>query len=459
MRGGIVDRVDGGPRRRTDGGRARDSPSCGRPAVLRTADAAGHAIDKDTGAAVGTAFTLKAPPTGTSGAQDVFVSPLTTLVVDVAADRGLGRAEAEAAVQSQLGLANSPLANYLSRADAQAAMLARSVNAVIVEIHKQAETASVPADAARALSGSVLSADLATLATLARSATGTTVAELATQVAAPLLAERNLSAASVAEQAGLAKSALVAPLRAPAGPFFSVRRFAYTDADNHQLQAFVGDDTPGSDGTYAAHEARVHRVAGAEVAFNRNTAYWVASEVPDAQGAGARAGSWQVCPNAYGVLKVKPRTDQAPQVAVFCGASVSQSRVVESDISGRRMADVVGELRASSLRDSPGFDTDPSGLPTRWGPAPALLGDVVFPEGSRWQRRMQTSDVGDTERYSLTDKPRVQPDFRQAATFGDLRRMSGDLVDATVTVSHVNTVFLEDLPSASAAAGLSPVTR
>jgi hypothetical protein len=99
---------------------------------VEAAVAGGHGIvvevpatanDKDTGAAVGTAFTLKAPPTGTSGAHEVFVSPFTTLVVDVAADRGLGRAEAAAAVQSQLGLANSPVATCVSGADAQAATL------------------------------------------------------------------------------------------------------------------------------------------------------------------------------------------------------------------------------------------------------------------------------------------------------------------------------------------------
>jgi len=43
-------------------------------------DVPASAIDKDTGAAVGTAFRLVTPATGTAGAQAVFVSPLTTLV-------------------------------------------------------------------------------------------------------------------------------------------------------------------------------------------------------------------------------------------------------------------------------------------------------------------------------------------------------------------------------------------
>ena len=57
------------------------------------------------------------------------------------------------------------------------------------------------------------------------------------------------------------------------------------------------------------------------------------------------------------------------------------------------MADVVGELRASSLRDAPGFDTDASGLPTRWGPDPAALGDAVFPPGSAFGLREQINDA------------------------------------------------------------------
>ena len=42
------------------------------------------------------------------------------------------------------------------------------------------------------------------------------------------------------------------------GPFVSVRRFTWTDADNHQLQAFVGDSSALSEGRYAASEVRAH---------------------------------------------------------------------------------------------------------------------------------------------------------------------------------------------------------
>ena len=57
------------------------------------------AVDATTGAAVGTAFTLQAPATGTTTAHSVFVSPLTTLVQGHIDATGATVAEATALVQ------------------------------------------------------------------------------------------------------------------------------------------------------------------------------------------------------------------------------------------------------------------------------------------------------------------------------------------------------------------------
>lgn len=394
------------------------------------------AIDKDTGQAVGTAFALTTPPTGTGGAQTVFVSPLTTLVVDVAAAHGLSHAAAATEVQRQLGLANGPLANFVSGNDTQAATLAKTVNTVIIEVNKITTQAGVEAGAAKALVESVTTGNLSTLAELVKSSAATTPGAIATEVVAKVLEERNLSTSTAVQQAQVAQLIQQAPAAtASTGPFFSVRRFTWTDADNHQLQAFVGDSTPGSNGRYPASEVRVHRAAGADVPFNRNTAYWVAA-----------SNAWVVCQKEVNLLSVKPATATTPQESVYCGASTSLTRSVDVDISGRKMADVVTEVRASPLRDVPGFDTDATGAPTRWGPPPAALGEATFPEGSRLSHREQTGEAGDTERYSLTDKPRVAPNFRHAATFTDLKRMSGNWVDTAATVTNLNTIFLDDLP-------------
>ena len=63
-----------------------------------------------------------------------------------------------------------------------------------------------------------------------------------------------------------------------------------------------------------------------------------------------------------------------------------------------------------------------------------------------------------------SDKPRVVPaggtgTYRHAATFGDLKRMSGNLVNSGATVSNLNTIFLEDLPVEQTEPALTQVRR
>lgn len=421
-----------------------DIAAAGQHAVIATVPAT--AVDKDTGLPVGTAFTLKTPASGSTTTTDVFVSPLTTLVADVAASQGVTPAEAAATVQSQLGLSASPLANFVAATDGEAAKLAKTVNTVIIEVVKLAEAASVPADAKQALVASVTTGDLSTLAALVASSTASTPSSIASQVTATLLAERNLSAETVAEQASTAKEIAAAPpppATPTTGPFTSVRRFTFTDANNHYILAFIGDNTPGANGRYLAHEVRRNMVGGVEQPFNRNTAYW-----------NKATNAWEVCVLQWQIVDTKPQTATTPQDSLYCGASRSTTKTVDVDVAGRKMADVVREIRASSLRDAPAptIDTDATGLPVKWGPDPALLGDAVFPAEARFSKREQTSEVGDTERYSLTDKPRVVPasgsgTFRHAVTFDDVRRMRGNLAAADTVVTNANTIFIDDLPT------------
>lgn len=427
-----------------------DAGQAGAHAVI--ADVPGTAIDKDTGAAVGVAFVLKSPPSGQSTAHSVFVSPLTTLVVDVAASRGATIAEATASVQGQLGLGASPLADYVTAADTRASTLARTVNTVRTEVAKLAEAAGLDAATARAIIDSVTTGDLATLAALVDSASATTPADIAAEVAAKVLEARQLDATTLDEHARIAQAfANPLPPTAP-GPFFSLRRFTWTDATTHRLQAFVGDSSAlASDGSFIVSEVRVNKAAGTDVPFNRNTVYWAGD-------------AWFNCPKDWELLKVWPETATAPQKALYCQASTTLSRNAEYDVAGQKMADVVAAIRASSRTDTPGFDTDAAGRPKYWGPDPAALGDAVFPDGARFSYREQISEAGGTEHYSLTDKPRVIPasgtgTYRHAATFTDLKRMSGNWVDANATVSNLNTIYLEDLPDPAPAAGMSPVRR
>lgn len=419
--------------------------------TVQAADAGRHgilvaipasAIDADTGLAFGVAFMLKAPPVGAPGAGNatLFVSPLTTLVVDQAAAAASTVADAIAAVQAQLGLAASPLADFIAAGDTPAARAARVVNQVAIEVAKLANAAAVPAEQANALVASATLGNLPSLGALASGGTGTP-AQIAAAAAAATLAERNLSASTVVAQARIASQA-AAPLVAgvPGGPFVSVRDFTYASASSYSYRLFAGDDRQvDAQGAFAAHEIRQTLVNGVAQPFNRNQVYWTGS-------------TWSVCSREWQVVATYAQTASAPQRSVYCGASKSDTRVVSESIDGRAMADVVAQIRAFPLPDN-------TGLPTDWGPDPALLGTAVFPTGSVLTTRSQTSDVGATDRFALLDKPRVAPSFRHAASFADLKRMSANWVDPALIVTNSNTIFLEDLAATQSDPALRPVKR
>ncbi|MBL8305455.1 MAG: hypothetical protein JNM33_02080 [Rubrivivax sp.] len=96
----------------------------GRHAVV--VDVPADAVDADTGAAVGTAFVLRAPASGSAGAHSVFVSPLTTLMQALVAD-GATLAEAEARVRDGAGLGLSPRADFTDPATGDAGRAAARV--------------------------------------------------------------------------------------------------------------------------------------------------------------------------------------------------------------------------------------------------------------------------------------------------------------------------------------------
>lgn len=426
---------------------AVDTAQAGRHAVIAQVPAT--AIDAGSGAAVGTAYTLSAPATGQADAHRVAVTPLSTAVTDLAAWAGLATADAAAAVQRSLGLAASPLADYLAAGDGQAARLARAAHALKLRTAALTAGTGVAADASLALQASVAIGSLSLLAEGSRADADASPTALADQ----LLADRHLTAASAAQQAAVALATAAPQAAGAAGPFVSVRRFAWADAGNHNLFAFVGDSTPDAEGGYWASEARANIVNGQAQPFNRNTTYL------------DRAGSrWVTCDNNWHTVRNTPAGAGRPLQSVYCAGQTSLTRVAEHDVSGRRMADVVAEMRAWPLADSPGAGTDNDGLPVHWGPPPSALGDAVFPDGSVITSRAQLTDVGGTERFSLTDKPRVVPasgsgSYRQAASFDDLKRMSGDLVNAAATVDAGNSIYLEDVPAAVTDPALRAVRR
>ena len=396
------------------------------------------AIDKDTAAAVGAAFTLLAPPTGTAGAHSVFVSPLTTVVAQISADDGKTLAQATAEVQSALNLSVSPLADFTAAGgDAGAALAARALGAVLIETSKLANLSSVP-DAQKAmLLRNATNTQLAQVAdSLAASVGGTAAARTAAVVSA-VHENLNLVASTVAAVAAqVAKPAGTAD--AP-GPFISVRRFAYTDANNYSYTVFTGDSSQlNTAGEYVANEVRKTQTAGADVPYNRNQVYWTGT-------------AWQTCNLQWQVITaIKAATATTPQTAAYCGGQRSESRATVEDLGGKTLREVLTQMRAYPLADGTGAHTNSAGLPVSWGPEPTLVpATAVFPAGAKLSARTGRVDIGGTDRIELTTKASVRwadGVFRQATTLEQYSGMPGNLVDAAAAITTSNTVFIFDLP-------------
>lgn len=421
--------------------------------VIQESDAGKHgvvvevpatAVDLGTGAMVGAAFTMRAPPAA-ANVTTVFVSPLTSLVVAEAAATGASVADATASVQSQLGLPFSPLADFndpsggRSAASDDAADAARIVGRIMIEVARLASAAGVPAAEARALIDATTRSNLPAIGALARTPAAS-IETVAAAAAADTLAARNITATTVVAQAAIAARASAPLVADSTGPFISLRNFTYASASDYNLRVFVGDSSQlDANGAFTADEIRQVIAAAVPQPFNRNQVYWTGA-------------AWNVCEREYQVVSSVSQTASAPQKSTYCGASKSESRITSADISGRRMSEVVAEIRAFPLPDT-------TGLPTNWGPDPALLGDAVFPAGSALSTRAQVTEVGGTERYALLDKPRVLPAYRHAANFAALKAMSGNIVDPAAVVGNANTVFLDDTPATQTDPALRPLKR
>lgn len=399
------------------------------------------AIDKDTGAAIGTALVLKAPASGSSGAQSVFVSPLTTVVADTATSRGLGAAEAVASVQGQLGLAASPLTDFTaSGADAGVGHAARALGKLMLVTAKMAADANVAPAATAALLRTATTTQLSVVAAaLAEVPAEATAAERSAAVADAVTGAMNLSPTTINSVASLLTQ--TAGTSDGAGPFVSVRRFAYTDANNYSYQLYTGDSSKtDAGGAWLANEPRANVDGGESILFSRNQLYWTGS-------------AWNNCDNGYAVVSTVPGTATTPQKSLYCGASKSESRTSWEDIGGLTLRAVMAKMRAYPLRDTVGSTTNDDGLPVKWGADPELLpADAVFPAGAKYSWRIITSEIGNTDRIELAVKPTVRHVdgvFRQATTLEQLSLMRGDLATAGTVVTNLNSLYVADVPLAS----------
>ena len=102
-------------------------------------DVPATAIDADTGVAVGRSFQIAAPATGATGNHSVFVSPLSTLVLLQMISTAQSRDDAAAFVQSQLGLAASPLADFTASSTADNTLAANAARLTLAAFSQQTD--------------------------------------------------------------------------------------------------------------------------------------------------------------------------------------------------------------------------------------------------------------------------------------------------------------------------------
>ena len=366
-----------------------DPALAGQHQVL--AEVPATAIDKDTGAAVGRAYTLVAPASGVAGNQTVFVSPLTTLVERQLEAIGRPLAEVVEFIRSQTGLGMSPLDDFSSSpsADArQAATLARLVQLTVFE--QAAELAGVIGTAD--LSGANISpADVdrvATSAALGALPAISVVAQAVVDAGPPSAAERDLPLVTLARALvnehtgmdankartviGLAKLPKDTTADAPEASA-NLTAFRFVDADNWVFRAFLSnasDSTPDADGLRYSREQRSLRQAGQTITWGYGAS---ADRAGDLHWTGTE---WASC-YAGERIAASP-TDSAGRSSYrYCGAFEQGSRVrTVVDVGGRSLRSVV-----ETVRSFPGATAGVNYAD--WGPADlALLGSTALPVGS-----------------------------------------------------------------------------
>ena len=398
------------------------------------------AIDQTTGAAIGATLTFKAPATGTAGTQNVFVSPLTTMVVSQMQATGANAADAAALIQAQAGLTVSPLADFggTGAGAQQAALLAR----LAVQTHKALAAAMAPSLGRPDVSGAtVTQADIdqavASALRAALPALAATVADpavnAATDVQAALVAAaQSLVATQPALNAGEALAAVaaakLAQAAAPATPTdtAALRALSYTDANNWRYRAMASntaDNTPDAGGLVLFYD--IHKQAAAGVIST-----WGFATLEARKGDRHWNGSaWVEC--SFGQRSTQtPRNAQGRSTYNYCdGHEKGVSERTGVDIAGQTLASVI----STRIRTFPGDD---SGVTyADWGPANlGLLGNAAFPAGSQLYYQ-QTTPTENAQAYDVTSPANIWDlsvaaggDARNNATLGCNRAFQGSLL-------------------------------
>lgn len=442
----------------TDGGFTIDVPSAeaGKHRVIVVVPAT--AIDADTGAAVGTAFTLVAPASGASGAQSIFVSPLTTLVQQQMDASGQTAVQAADFIQQQAGLAVSPLSDFTATANADTARAAYAARLVQLAQAQQAAVVAgavgqtdlsggtvTQADVAKAVATAVLGALPAIGAAAADPAlagvTGTALQTALTSAAASVVAGTGVTSASVVLSVGIDKLPKETATAAPeAGA--AMAALQYTDANNWFMRVNQGtalDNTPDANGLLYYYDVRTRMApygfqptVGVAESFATGT---TKERAGDLHWNGA---AWVACTLGQRNAQT-PRDAQGRSSSNYCdNYSKGVTTRAAVDISGQSMATVVADKILPVV--GPGTYTGGGGG-NGWRLDTALLGAGTFPAGSKLF--LQTGvDLENAPAYDVRASNQVTVFSQAVADGGDARLGTVACQNAGTAVA---TIGLEEM--------------
>ena len=416
------------------------------------------AIDADTGAAVGKAFTLIAPSTGTTGAQSVFVSPLTTLVQRQMDATAQTRAEATAFVQTQLNLSVSPLADFTAATNAANTTAANAARLVIRTQDQQATAVASAVGQTDLSGGTVSQADIdkavakavvGALPVIGAAAadpalaglTGTVLQTALNGAATNVVASTGLTSSAVVVAVGIAKlPADVTTTTPEAGA--AMAALQYTDANNwftRVNQSTALDNAPDANGLLRYYDVRTRMQP-----YAYQPAVGVAESFAQVNSKD-RAGDLHWSGTAWTACTLGMRNTQTPRDSLGRSTYNACDNYFKG-VTTRASVDIAGQSMATVVTDKilpvvgPGTYTGGGGG-NGWNLNTAALGTATFPAGSKLF--LQT-DVG-TENAPAYD---VRP-VNQVTVFSQAVADGGDARAGTVACQNagtaVATTSLEEL--------------
>lgn len=400
-------------------------------------DVPATAIDADSGEEVGAAFTMQTPATGTTDAHEVFVSPLTTLVqahID-ASDATLE--EAAAFVQTQAGLAMSPLDNFLQTDDEASAHANFAARLILLTQLQQAQAlaalvgeddvAGNPIDQAD-IDAAIREAALAALPTIGARASDLAMLEQSepdavqqalADAADALVADAGLTADSAPVLIGL--DDLPANTASEPEAEASLRALTFSDPNTWFYRTLLSteeDATPDDDGMVRYYDRRSQSVVDAS--GNPVVSTWGFGSSPAREADPHWNGSaWVNCPLGTRGEATERDADGANEYNYCDGYELGTSVRKDLDIGGQTLRSVI-ETRVRTL---PG---GANGVAfASWGPSNLdLLGSATFPADSTlsYQTNEATSAA---PAYDATSAGILNVYAASVAAGGDARSTSG----------------------------------